>query len=67
MLILNTVINNVNFSNVQSKKVVNNVDMSSSRAPWQNGPYKKAYRTAQKHTENQDETGIQKKTYFCVF
>jgi len=33
MLILNTVIINVNFSNVQSKNVVNNVDMSSSRAP----------------------------------
>ena len=31
---------NINWSNVQWQNVVNNVDMSSIRAPWKNGPYK---------------------------
>jgi len=31
---------NINWWDVQTKNVVNNVDMSSVRAPWQNGPYK---------------------------
>ena len=31
---------NINWRDVQIKNVVNNVDMSSLRAPWQNGPYK---------------------------
>ena len=30
--------NNINGKDVQIKNVVNNVDMSSLRAPWQNGP-----------------------------
>jgi len=33
-------INNINWRDVQIKNVANNVDMSSLRAPWQNGPYK---------------------------
>jgi len=31
---------NINWRDVQIKNVVNNVDMSSLKAPWQNGPYK---------------------------
>ena len=31
---------NINWRDVQTKNVVNNVDMSCLRAPWQNGPYK---------------------------
>jgi len=31
--------NNINWRDVQTKNVVNNVDMSCLRAPWQNGPY----------------------------
>ena len=31
---------NINWKDVQTKNVVNNVDMSCLRAPWQNGPYK---------------------------
>jgi len=30
---------NINCRDVQRKYVVNNVDKSSLRAPWQNGPY----------------------------
>jgi len=32
---------NINWRDVQRKNVVYNVDMSSLKAPWQNGPYKK--------------------------
>jgi len=31
-------------------KNVNNVDMSSLRAPWQNGPYKNQHRKQHKYT-----------------
>ena len=31
---------NKNWRDVQIKNVVNNVDMSSLRAPWRNGTYK---------------------------
>jgi len=31
---------NKNWRDVQTKNVVNNVDMSYLRAQWQNGPYK---------------------------
>ena len=31
---------NINWRDVKTKNVVNNVDMSCLRAPWQNGPYK---------------------------
>ena len=31
---------NINWRDVQTKNVANNVDMSCLRAPWQNGPYK---------------------------
>jgi len=57
----------INWRDVQSKNGVNNIDMSSLRTPWQNGPYKKqTQRTTQKHVENQDATDIQKKTTFLI-
>jgi len=31
---------NINWRDVQTKNVANNVDISCLRAPWQNGPYK---------------------------
>ena len=31
---------NINWRDVQTKNIANNVDMSCLRAPWQNGPYK---------------------------
>ena len=37
---LTSLFSNINWRDVQRKNVVNNVDMSSLRAPWQNGPYK---------------------------
>ena len=50
---------NVNWRDVQIKNVVNNVDMSSLGAPWQNGPYKKlTQRTTQKHVQHHDATDI---------
>ena len=49
----------INWRDVQTKNVVNNVDMSSLRAPWQNGPYKKlTQRTTQKHVQHHDATDI---------
>jgi len=57
--------NNINWRDVQRKNVVNNVDKSSLRAPWQNGPYTqndtKTRRTpyCNRHLEN--------KTIFCIF
>jgi len=36
---------NINWRNVQRKIVVNNVDMSSLRALWQNDPYNKTQQT----------------------
>jgi len=43
---------NINWSDVQRKNVVNNVDMSSLRAPWQNGPYKSKHTEQHKNTQN---------------
>jgi len=40
------------------KNVVNNVNMSSLRAPWQIGQYKIQHRTTQKHVEHHDATDI---------
>jgi len=49
----------LNWKDVQRRNVVYNVDMSSLRAPWQNGPYKKpTHRTTQKHVEHQDAADI---------
>jgi len=38
-----SIYNNINWRYVQRKNVVNNVDMSSLRAPWQSGPYKNLF------------------------
>jgi len=43
---------NINWRDVQSKNVVNNVDMSSLRAPWKNGPYKNQNTERHKNTKN---------------
>jgi len=43
-------VHNINWSDVQRKNVVNSVDMSSLRAPWQKGPYEN------KHTEQHKNT-----------
>jgi len=41
---------NIHWRDVQRKNVVNNVDISSLRAPWQNGPYKIKHTEQNKHT-----------------
>ena len=50
----------INWRHIQRKNVVNNVDMSSFMAPWQNGPHKNPHRnthiTTQKHVEHQHAT-----------
>ena len=40
MVVVNNVDTSINWRDVQTKNVANNVDMSCLRAPWQNGPYK---------------------------
>ena len=42
---------NINWRDIQIKNVVNNVDMSSLKAPWHNGPYKT-------HAQNSTKTRI---------
>jgi len=50
---------NINWRDVQRNNVVNNVDMSSLRAPEQNDTHKKPiHMTTQKHVEHQDATAI---------
>ena len=57
----------INWRDVHRKNVVNNVDTSSLRAPWQNGPYtEKHTEQHKKHVEHQDATEIQKH-FLCVF
>jgi len=43
---------NINWRDVQTKNVVNNVDMSCLRAPWQNGPYKNKHKERHKNSYN---------------
>ena len=50
----------INWRAVQRKTVLNNVDMSSLRASWHNGPYKI------QHVEHHYATYIQKQTINCV-
>ena len=52
---------NINWRDVQRKNVVNNVGMSSLRAPWQKKWPVEKHRTTREH---QDATDIQKKTIF---
>jgi len=46
---------NINWRDVHGKIVVNNVDKSSLRGPWQNSHYKNLHT---KHIEHQDATYI---------
>jgi len=43
---------NINWRDVQNMNVVNNVDMSCLRAPWQNGPYKNQNKERHKNSYN---------------
>jgi len=45
-------IHNINWRDVQTKNVVNYVDMSCLRAPRQNGPYKNQHKERHKHSYN---------------
>ena len=53
---------NINWRDVQRKNVVNNVDMSSFRAPWQIGPYTETYTDQDKVHQETTYMYIQKKT-----
>ena len=50
LFVFSPVADNINWKDVQRKYVVNNVDMSSLRAPQQKGPY------TEKHTEQYKNT-----------
>jgi len=57
----------INWSDVQRKNFVNNVDMSSLRAPWQNGLYKNQHTLININTKTRrDATDIKNKPIFCV-
>ena len=43
---------------VQRKSVVNNVDMSSLKAPWQNGQYTNQQQNNTKHVVHQDNFSV---------
>jgi len=43
---------NINWRDVETKNVANNVDMSCLRAPWQNGPYKNQHKGRHKNSYN---------------
>jgi len=58
---------NINWSDVQRKNVVNNVDLSSLRAPWQNGPYKNKHTEQHKNTQNTKTQQTFRKNYSVVF
>jgi len=58
----------INWRDVQIKNVVNNVDMSSLRAPWQNGPYKTYTQNDTKtRTTSWRNRHLEKKTTYFVF
>ena len=57
---------NINWRDVQRKNVVNNVDMSSLRAPWQNGPYKNQHTERQKARRTPWRNIHLEKTILCV-
>jgi len=59
---------NINWRYVQSTNVVNNVDMLSLRAPWQNGPYKNQHTERHTNTHNtMTQQTFRKKLHVCVF
>jgi len=54
-MICHVFISNINWRDVQTKNVANNVDMSCLRAPWQKGPYKND-KKARTKTSTRDDT-----------
>jgi len=58
---------NINWWDVQRTNVVNNVDMSSLRAPWQNGLYKNKHSEQHKHTQNPKMQQTFRVNYFLCF
>ena len=57
----------INWRDVQRKNIVNNVDMSSLRTPWQNGPYKNQHTERHKNTKNTMTQQTLRKCYWFVF
>jgi len=58
----------INWRDVQRKNVVHNVDMSSSRASWLNGPFKNKHKEQHKNTQNiQTQQTCRKKLFFGFF
>ena len=57
----------VYWRDVQRKNVVNNVDMSSLRPPWQNGLYKNQYTEHTKTQRTPRRNRNLEKNSFCVF
>jgi len=56
-----TVVPSTNWRDDHRKNGVNNIDMASVRAPWQNDPYKKpTHRTTQKHVDHENAIHITK-------
>jgi len=53
----------MNWRDVQRMNVVNNVDMSSLRAPWQNGPYENQH-TKNPHRTPRRNRHLEKNNYF---
>ena len=60
--------NNKHWRDVQRKNVVNNLDMSSLRVPWQKSPYKNKHTEQHKNRQNtKTQQTFRKKHNFCVF
>ena len=59
--------NNINWRDVRKKNVVNHVDMSRLRAPWQNGPYKTNTRYQTKTGRTPRRSSYSEKHYFVFF
>ena len=57
---------NINWSYGQKQNVVNNVDMSSIRAPWKNGPYKNKH-TGQHKTHRTQRRNIHSENNYLFF
>jgi len=58
---------NINWRDVQRKNVVNNVDMSSLRASWQNGPYTANTQNNPKTRRTIRRNRHSEKNIVCVF
>jgi len=52
LFLFNITFEYINWRDVQTKNVVNIVDMSCLRAPWQNGPYKNLHKERHKNSYN---------------